>query len=75
MAASSAEGERLFDGIVEAVQQATLVAQTGGRVVAVERDVDDEVARGTLILRLAGVEVKYILPIFFLILHSNLGHC
>lgn len=58
VAASSAEGERLFDGIVEAVQQATLVAQTGGRVVAVERDVDDEVARGTLILRLAGVEQR-----------------
>lgn len=56
--ASSADAERLFDGIVEAIQQATLVAQTGGRVVAIERDVDDDVARGTLILRLAGVEQR-----------------
>jgi len=47
---TSADGERLFDGLVEAIQQATLVAQTSGRVVAIERDVDDVVARGTLIL-------------------------
>lgn len=55
---ASADGERLFDGLVEAIQQATLVAQTGGRVVAIERDVDDVVERGTLILRLAAVEQR-----------------
>ncbi len=44
--------ERLFDGLIEAVQQATLAAQTTGRVVALERDVDAPVARGQLILRL-----------------------
>lgn len=58
VAASTADGERLFDGLVEAIQQATLVAQTGGRVVAIERDVDDRVTRGALILRLAGVEQR-----------------
>ena len=58
VAASGADGERLFDGIVEAVQQATLAAQTGGRVVAIERDVNDAVARGALILRLDGVEQR-----------------
>jgi len=56
--AGGAEGERLFDGVVEAVQQATLVAQTSGRVVALERDVDDPVASGGLILRIAGVEQR-----------------
>lgn len=55
---ASADGERLFDGLVEAIQQATLVAQTSGRVIAIERDVDDVVARGTLILRLAAVEQR-----------------
>jgi len=51
-------GERLFDGIVEAVQQATLAAQTSGRIVALERDVDDPVRRGDVILRISGVEQK-----------------
>ncbi len=51
-------GERLFDGIVEAVQQASIVAQTSGRVVALERDVDDPVRRGDVILRISAVEQK-----------------
>jgi RND family efflux transporter MFP subunit len=51
-------GERLFDGIVEAVQQATLAAQTSGRIVALERDVDDPVERGALIMRLSSVEQR-----------------
>jgi len=50
--------ERLFDGLVEAVQQATLAAQTSGRIVALERDVDDPVQRGDVILRISGVEQK-----------------
>jgi RND family efflux transporter MFP subunit len=54
--AAEAGGERIFDGIVEAVQQATLAAQTTGRIVALERDVDDPVARGGLIMRLSAVE-------------------
>jgi RND family efflux transporter MFP subunit len=56
--ASDAPGERLFDGLVEALEQATLTAQTSGRVVAIERDVDASVQRGELILRLSGVEQR-----------------
>ena len=52
------EGERVFDGIVEAVQQATIAAQTAGRIVALERDVDDPVGRGEVILRISGVEQR-----------------
>jgi RND family efflux transporter MFP subunit len=51
-------GERLFDGIVEAVQQADIAAQTSGRIVALERDVDDPVRRGDVILRISAVEQK-----------------
>ncbi len=50
--------ERLFDGIVEAVEQATLAAQTSGRIVALERDVDDRLQRGDLIMRISGVEQR-----------------
>jgi len=58
VATSGRVGERLFDGAVEAVEQATLTAQTTGRVVALERDVDASVERGTLIMRLSGVEQR-----------------
>lgn len=58
VAAREGEGERLFDGTVEAVQQATLAAQTTGRIVALERDVDAPVAKGDLILRISGVEQR-----------------
>jgi len=58
VAAGAGEGERLFDGIVEAVQQATLAAQTTGRIVALERDVDASVATGDLILRISGIEQR-----------------
>ena len=51
-------GERLFDGLVEAVQQASIAAQTSGRVVALERDVDDPVRRAEVILRICAVEQK-----------------
>lgn len=53
-----ADSERLFDGIIEAVQQAALAAQTSGRIVALERDVDDAVARGGVILRINAVEQR-----------------
>jgi RND family efflux transporter MFP subunit len=58
VAAGAGEGERLFDGIVEAVQQATLAAQTTGRIVALVHDVDDTVARGDVILRISGIEQR-----------------
>ena len=58
VATGDADGERLFDGVVEAVQQATLAAQTAGRVITLEHDVDDQVERGTPILRIAAVEQR-----------------
>ncbi len=47
-----------WDGVVEAVQQAVISAQTGGRVARVEVDVNDRVAAGAVLLRLTGVEQK-----------------
>lgn len=43
---------RLFDGVVQAVNRATMVAQTSGRVVAVYHDADDVVPAGALLMRL-----------------------
>ncbi|MGV8931447.1 MAG: efflux RND transporter periplasmic adaptor subunit [Luteimonas sp.] len=47
---------RSWDGVVEAVQQATLNAQTTGRVTVVNVDVNDHVAAGDVLLRLTAVE-------------------
>jgi len=47
---------RAWDGVVEAVQQATLTAQTAGRVAEVAHDVDDHVTAGTVLVRLSAVE-------------------
>ena len=47
---------RSWDGVVEAVQQAVLTAQTSGRVVAVDVDVNDRVVAGQVLLRLSAVE-------------------
>lgn len=47
---------RTWDGVIEAVQQADLSAQTAGRVVAVDADVNTRVAAGTVLLRLTAVE-------------------
>ncbi|MGC4027933.1 MAG: efflux RND transporter periplasmic adaptor subunit [Steroidobacteraceae bacterium] len=45
-----------WDGVVEAVHQATLSAQTSGRVTQVHHDVNDKVAAGEVLLRLSAVE-------------------
>src|SRR5690606_32490033 len=45
-----------WDGVVEAVQQADLAAQTEGRVTQVAVDVDDRVQAGDIVLRLTAVE-------------------
>lgn len=50
--------ERFVDGTVEAVNQATLSAQTGGRVVAIYYDVGDVVPAGAVIMRLQGTEQR-----------------
>ena len=54
--AAEAAGGRAWEGVVEAVRQATLSAQTNGRVVAVARDVNDRVAAGDVLVRLSAVE-------------------
>ncbi|HMB72916.1 MAG TPA: efflux RND transporter periplasmic adaptor subunit [Gammaproteobacteria bacterium] len=48
--------ERLFDGTVEAVNQATMSAQTSGRIAEVFFDVDDYVQAGEPIVRFTDVE-------------------
>jgi RND family efflux transporter MFP subunit len=52
----SAPAERLFDGTVEAVDQATVSAQTYGRVIEINYDVNDRVPAGAVILRIHSTE-------------------
>ena len=55
--ADPATGEgRAWDGVVEAVRQAALAAQTSGRVAEVAHDVGDRVGAGTVLVRLSAVE-------------------
>jgi RND family efflux transporter MFP subunit len=56
LAAESAPTERLLDGTVEAVNQATLSAQTAGRVAEINFDVNDRVPAGAVILRIRSTE-------------------
>ena len=48
--------ERMLDGTVEAVNQATMSAQTAGRIAEVFFDVDDYVQAGEPIVRFTDVE-------------------
>ena len=48
--------ERMLDGTVEAVHQATISAQTAGRVAAINVDVNDYVPAGTIVMRLHSLE-------------------
>ena len=50
--------ERPVDGIVEAVNQATVSAQTSGRVAQILFDVNDFVPAGAVIIRLRGTEQR-----------------
>ncbi|MDJ0656230.1 MAG: efflux RND transporter periplasmic adaptor subunit [Xanthomonadales bacterium] len=50
--------EQLFDGTVEAVNQATVSAQTSGRISEILFDVDDYVEAGTVIVRFTSVEQR-----------------
>lgn len=54
----SAALERVFDGTVEAVHQATVSAQTGGRIAEVAYDVDDYVEAGAVLVRFTDVEQR-----------------
>ncbi|TVP89479.1 MAG: efflux RND transporter periplasmic adaptor subunit [Thioalkalivibrio sp.] len=50
--------ERILDGRVEAVQRATISAQTSGRVLEVRYDVDDFVEQGDLVIELSDSEQR-----------------
>jgi membrane fusion protein, multidrug efflux system len=52
----TAPGELLLDGVAEAVNQATMSAQTAGRVAEVAIEVNDRVKRGDLLMRLRASE-------------------
>jgi RND family efflux transporter MFP subunit len=54
----SAALERVFDGTVEAVHQATVSAQTAGRIAEVGYDVDDYVEAGSVLIRFTDVEQR-----------------
>lgn len=54
--AAPGTAERLLDGTVESVHQATLSAQTASRVAEIPADVNDRVAAGAVLLRLRGTE-------------------
>ena len=49
---------RTFDGVVEAVNQATVSAQVSGRVTEINFDVNDFVQQGAVILRIRDTEYK-----------------
>lgn len=52
----AAPRERIFDGTVEAVNRATVSAQTSGRVAEILYDVNDFVEAGAVIMRFTSVE-------------------
>ena len=56
VAAGSEGGARAWDGVVEAVREAALSAQTSGRVTEVLHDVNDRVDSGEVLVRLSAVE-------------------
>lgn len=50
--------QRAFDGLVEAVHQSTVSAQTAGRVVEINFDVDDQVPKGSVLIRIHPAEQR-----------------
>ncbi len=56
VAANGAPSARRWDGVVEAVREAALSAQTSGRVASMSADVNDRVEAGQILLRLTVVE-------------------
>jgi RND family efflux transporter MFP subunit len=56
VSAEAAPTERMLDGTVEAVHQATVSAQTAGRVQAIHHDVNDVVEAGALIISIRSTE-------------------
>jgi len=58
VAYETAPRERVLDGTVEAVNQATVSAETSGRVLDILQDVDDVVEAGAILIRLADTEQR-----------------
>jgi RND family efflux transporter MFP subunit len=56
VSADAAPTERLFDGTIEAVNEAMISAQTTGRVTAIPFDVNDPVFAGAVLLRIHSTE-------------------
>ena len=50
--------ERVFDGTVEAIHQATVSAQTGGRIAELNYDVDNFVEAGSVLVRFTDQEQR-----------------
>ncbi|MDM8566325.1 efflux RND transporter periplasmic adaptor subunit [Candidatus Halobeggiatoa sp. HSG11] len=48
----------IVDGVVEAIDKATIAAQTSGQVLEVNFDVDDFVKKGAVLVRLKSIEQK-----------------
>ncbi len=53
-----ADQERVLDGLIEAVHQATVSAQTSGRVIKINYDVDDFVEKGAILLQFRDKEQR-----------------
>ena len=58
VAPERAREEQSWDGVVEAIHQATLSAQTAGRVVELPYDVNDFVQAGAVLVRFTDVEQR-----------------
>jgi RND family efflux transporter MFP subunit len=56
VSADATPTERLFDGTIEAVNEATISAQTAGRVTSIPFDVNDRVPAGAVLLRIHSTE-------------------
>lgn len=50
--------EQVWDGVVEAVHQVTITAQTNARVMELPHEVNDVVAKGAVLVRFSDVEQK-----------------
>ncbi|MFO1503893.1 MAG: efflux RND transporter periplasmic adaptor subunit [Steroidobacteraceae bacterium] len=56
VATGAEAGGVAWDGVVQAVEQAVISAQTGGRITALNADVDQHVAAGAVLLRITSEE-------------------
>lgn len=56
LASAQAAQELRFDGVIEAERQATIAAQTAGRIVALPFEVGDRVRQGDVLVRLTATE-------------------